>query len=184
MTPGTREAVARAAARRARRTLTERWRAFALLVAGVLIADQATKAIVRATLEPHESRRVVPGLSITRLTNEGIAFGLFPGRQAAVAVLTVVALCGIAIAIVALMSRHRGVATGGGLLVGGSLGNLVDRLAHGGVTDFIDPARWPAFNLADIAIVGGAALVALGLLSPDQSAGGSAGGGDPPWSAR
>jgi signal peptidase II len=184
MTPGTREAIARAAARRARRTLTERWRAFGLMVAAVLVADQITKAIVRTTLEPRESHQVFPGLSITRVTNEGIAFGLFPGRQAAVAVLTLVALCGIAIAIVALMSRHRGVATGGGLLVGGSLGNLVDRVAHGGVTDFLDPARWPAFNLADIAIVAGAALVALGLLSPDHSTGGGAGGGDPPWAAR
>lgn len=182
MTHGTREAIARAAARRTRRTLTERWRAFAVIAAAVLSVDQVAKLVIRATLDPRESHRIFPGFAITRVTNEGIAFGLFPGRQAAVAILTVVALCGIAIAIVALMSRHRGVATGGGLLMGGSLGNLVDRLIHGGVTDFLDPARWPAFNLADIAIVAGAGLIALGLLSPDHP--GSNGTDAPPWSVR
>lgn len=182
MTHTTREAIARAAARRTRRILTERWRAFTIIAVAVLVLDQVTKLIIRATMNPRESHEILPGFSITRVTNRGIAFGLFPGRQAAVAILTVVALCGIIIAIVALMSRHRGVATGGGLLMGGSLGNLLDRLIHGGVTDFLDPARWPAFNLADIAIVSGAALIALGLLSPDHHA--KRDGESPPWSAR
>jgi signal peptidase II len=182
MTPNTREAIARAAARRTRRTLIERWRAFVIIAASVLVADQIIKLIVRATMDPRESHPIFPGFSITRVTNTGIAFGLFPGRQVAVAILTVVALCGIIIAIVALMRRHRGVATGGGLLMGGSLGNLIDRLLHGGVTDYLDPARWPAFNLADMAIVSGAALIALGLLSPDHT--GTKDGPEPPWSAR
>jgi signal peptidase II len=182
VTHRTREAIARAAARRTRRILTERWRAFSIIAVAVLALDQITKLIIRASLEPRESHEVFPGFSITRVTNKGIAFGLFPGRQVAVAILTVIALCGIAIAIVALMSRHRGVATGGGLLMGGSLGNLLDRLVHGGVTDFLDPLRWPAFNLADIAIVSGAALIALGLLSPDHHKPG--GSSEPPWSAR
>jgi len=183
MTRATREAVARAAARRVRRTLVERWRSFALVAVIVLALDQIAKEVVRAALAPGESHDLFPGLSLTRVTNEGIAFGFFPGRQSVIAVLTVVALCGIAIAIVGLMRRHRGVATGGGLLVGGSLGNLVDRLAHGGVTDFLDPVRWPAFNLADIAIVAGAALIALGLLTPDHRTD-SGPGTDPPWAAR
>ncbi|MEW6581680.1 MAG: signal peptidase II [Actinomycetota bacterium] len=183
MSVETRQAVARAAARRARRTLAERWRALGAVALAVLAVDQLTKAVVRATLAPGESRDVVPGFSITRARNEGIAFGLFPGRQAVVAVLTVIALCGITVAIVALMRRHRGVATGGGLLLGGSIGNLIDRLAHGGVTDFLDPARWPAFNLADVSIVVGAALIALGLVAPDADAGGRP-HEDPPWAAR
>lgn len=182
MTHATRDAIARAAARRTRRVLTERWRAFTIIAAAILVLDQVTKLIIRATMDPRQSHELFPGFSITRVTNKGIAFGLFPGRQVAVAILTVVALCGIIIAIVALMSRHRGVATGGGLLMGGSLGNLLDRLVHGGVTDFLDPARWPAFNLADIAIVSGAALIALGLLSPDHH--GKREGESPPWSAR
>ena len=181
MTSNAREAVARAAARRVRRTLAERWRAFAVVAVTVLLLDQVVKAVVRATLERGETRRLLPGLSVTRVVNEGIAFGLFPGRQAVVAILTVLALCGITIAIVGLMQRHRGVATGGGLLMGGSLGNLVDRLAHGGVTDYLDPARWPAFNLADLAIVAGAALIAVGLVVSDP---GNERNAEPPWSAR
>lgn len=181
MISDTREAVARAAARRARRTLAERWRAFAVVAVSVFVLDQVVKTVVRATLERGETRRLLPGLSITRVVNEGIAFGLFPGRQAIVAILTVLALCGITVAIVGLMRRHRGVATGGGLLIGGSLGNLVDRLAHGGVTDYLDPARWPAFNLADMAIVAGAALIAVGLLVSEPGIERNA---DPPWSAR
>ena len=158
------------------------WRGALAVCGAVVLVDQVSKAIVRATLGPGESREVFPGFDITRARNDGIAFGLFPGRQAVVAVLTVLALCGIALAIVGLMHRHRGVATGGGLLLGGSIGNLVDRLAHGGVTDFLDPARWPAFNLADVCIVAGAALIAVGLVSPDGEAG--ARPEEPPWAAR
>ena len=54
-------------------------------------------------------------------------------------------------------------AVGGGMLIGGSLGNLIDRVARGGVTDFLDPVAWPAFNVADIGIVCGVALIVLGL---------------------
>jgi len=81
-----------------------------------------------------------------------------------VSVLTVTALCAIAIALAGLVSRNPMVAAGAGLLVGGSVGNLVDRVLHGAVTDFIDPVRWPAFNVADIGIVVGASLIVLGLL--------------------
>lgn len=182
MSADTRQAIARAAARRARRTLAERWKALVVIAVCVFAVDQVSKAIVRSSMQPGETRELFAGLSITRARNEGIAFGLFPGRQGVVAVLTVLALCGIALAIVGLMRRHRVVATGGGLLLGGSIGNLVDRLAHGGVTDFIDPARWPAFNLADVAIVTGAALIAYGLMTPDHDGGTPA--EEPPWAAR
>jgi signal peptidase II len=116
----------------------------------------------------------VPGFSLTRVNNEGIAFGLFPGRPGLVALLTVVALCVIAAALAGLVHRNAIVAAGAGLLVGGSVGNLVDRLVHGAVTDFFDPARWPAFNIADCAITSGAALIVLGLLresEPDEPEG-------------
>jgi signal peptidase II len=167
--PSPREAVARATARRERREARSRWWRFALLALAVLIADQVVKAVVRARLEPGESREVFPGFSISRVSNEGIAFGLFPGNQAAVAVLTVVALSGIAIAVAALARRHPFVAAGGGLLMGGSVSNLIDRLAHGGVTDYFDPAHWWAFNLADVAIVVGAGLIIYGLLGADAA---------------
>jgi signal peptidase II len=162
--PTTRDAVLQAIERRRRRQTKARWWRFGALVLVALVLDQVTKAVVRATLDPHESVEVFRGLRISRTTNEGIAFGLFPGRQSAVAVLTVLALCAIAIALAGLVARNDVVAAGAGLLVGGSLGNLIDRLSHGAVTDFIDFTRWPAFNLADIAITVGAALIVIGLL--------------------
>jgi signal peptidase II len=164
-----REAVLRAIARRERRQAHARWRTFALLGALVLAVDQATKLAIRAGLAPRESIGVVPGFDITRVRNDGIAFGLFPGRPAAVAILTVVALCAIAAALAGLVNRNAAVASGAGLLVGGSIGNLVDRVAHGAVTDFLDPARWPAFNVADIGIVVGAGLIVLGLLHDGEA---------------
>lgn len=167
----TREALQRAIARRRRRQATARWWRFGILAVAVLAADQVTKELIRATLMPGERREVVPGFSISYVTNEGIAFGLFPGRQAAVAILTVIALCAIALALAGLVARNATVAAGAGLLVGGSIGNLIDRLAHGAVTDFLDPARWPAFNVADIGIVTGAALIVLGLLRDAEEAG-------------
>lgn len=166
----TREALQRAIARRRRRQTKARWWRFGILATAVLVADQITKEIIRATLVRGERREIAPGFSISHVTNEGIAFGLFPGRQAAVAVLTVIALSAIAVALAGLVARNATVAAGAGLLVGGSIGNLIDRLAHGAVTDFIDPARWPAFNIADIGIVTGAALIVLGLLRDAEEA--------------
>ena len=91
------------------------------------------------------------------------------------AVLTVIALSAIAIALAGLVARNAMVAVGAGLLVGGSLGNLIDRLVHGAVTDFIDLARWPAFNLADCGITIGAVLIVLGLLRDADEADDDAG---------
>lgn len=166
------EAVQRAVGRRERREARIRWQVAALMAALVLVADQVTKAIVRATMTPGEDIAVVPGFQLTRVRNEGIAFSLFPGRQELIATLTVVALGLIALALVRLVGRNTYVAAGAGMLFGGSIGNLTDRLIHGGVTDFLDFTRWPAFNVADMGIVCGTALVVIGLMrdaQPDDS---------------
>ncbi|MEQ9335571.1 MAG: signal peptidase II, partial [Miltoncostaeaceae bacterium] len=135
---GTREAIGRAIERRQRRQVQSRW-LWAVALAGlVFAADQLTKILVRTGLDMRQSIDLVPGLDLTRVNNTGIAFGLFPGRATIVAVLTVVALCAIAIALAGLVSRNPLVAAGAGLLVGGSLGNLVDRVRHAAVTDFVD----------------------------------------------
>jgi signal peptidase II len=170
---GPREALERAIGRRERRETRYRWQVAAVLAAAVFILDQVTKAIVRATLDPGEEVPVVPGFQFTLVRNEGIAFSLFPGRQSLIATLTVVALAVIALALVRLVGRNTYVAAGAGLLFGGSMGNLVDRLVHGGVTDFLDPVHWPAFNVADIGITTGAVLVVLGLM---RDGGGDGGG--------
>jgi len=158
------EAVAQAIDRRERRQTQRRWVRFGVLALLVLVADQVAKGVIRATLDPREHVDVFPGFQISRVANEGIAFGLFPGKQAIVAILTVVALSAIAIALAGLVARNATVAAGAGLLVGGSLGNLIDRLALGAVVDFIDFARWPAFNIADCGITIGAGLIIVGLM--------------------
>jgi signal peptidase II len=134
------------------------------LIAGVVVVlDQITKVVVRASLESGDFIGLVPGFGLTRVRNEGIAFGLFPGRPELVAALTVVALVAIGVAVARTARRSIAVAMGGGMLIGGSVGNLIDRVARGGVTDFLDPVAWPAFNVADIAIVCGVALIVVGL---------------------
>jgi len=168
--PSTRDAVADAIARRHRRQTKARWYLFAALAVLVVVLDQITKAIIRGQLELREKHDLTSWFAISRVNNDGIAFGLFPGRQEAIAVLTVVALSAIAIALAGLVSRNPLVAAGAGLLVGGSLGNLIDRLIHGSVTDFIDLTRWPAFNLADCGITVGAILIVLGLMADDREA--------------
>lgn len=164
----TREAVIHAIERRRRRQTHARWWRFGVLALVVLVLDQVTKAIVRASLDPRESVEVFPGFSFSRVANEGIAFGFFPGRQTAVAVLTLVALSAIAIALAGLVARNATVAAGAGMLVGGSLGNLIDRLIHGAVTDFLDFERWPAFNVADCGITIGAVLIVIGLMQDGE----------------
>jgi signal peptidase II len=156
--------VRRATERRERREARGRWTRLVALALGVLVADQVVKEFIRAEFAPGEDRPVFPGFELTRVTNEGIAFGLFPGNQVVVATLTIVALTVIAVALLGIVRRNMTAAVGAGLLIGGSLGNLFDRVIHGGVTDYIDLVRWPAFNLADVGITVGAALVVLGLL--------------------
>jgi signal peptidase II len=153
-----------AADRRRRREARSRWTWLVVLAGVVLVADQAVKIIVRGTMDPGDRIEVLPFLDIVRVTNEGIAFSLFTGNQTVIAIVTVLALTGIAVAMTGLVKRNPMAAVGAGLLAGGALGNLVDRVLHGGVTDFVKLTHWPAFNIADMAITAGAILIVLGLL--------------------
>jgi signal peptidase II len=132
-----------------------------LLVAAVVVAlDQLTKAIVRSSMTLGESRRVIGGLlDISYVHNKGVAFGALAGGGAIVAALTGVALGAIVVYFV-MRSRTAYLWLPVGMLLGGALGNLLDRARDGAVTDFIDPVWWPAFNVADACIV----LGVLGLL--------------------
>ena len=159
-----RDAVDDAEARRLRRGVQRRATWFAVGVVVTFGIDQLTKLLVRDRIAPRERIDFLPGLDLVRARNEGIAFGFFPGNRTVVAALTVFALVAIIAALVRFAGQSPGVAVGGGLLIGGSLGNLVDRIVHGAVTDFLDPVRWPAFNVADVGIVAGAAIIAGALL--------------------
>jgi signal peptidase II len=125
------------------------------VVAVVAIAlDQATKAWAMAALEPVGSIPVVPGFfSLTYVRNTGVAFGMFAGQEWVVGAFMVV-LIGVAIWYArGLDWARREPNIVGGLLVGGALGNLLDRFRFGHVVDFLDvhagPHHWPTFNVAD-----------------------------------
>ncbi len=133
----------------------------------VALADQLTKALVRGHLALNDSLEVIPGLlNLVHWSNTGIAFGLFQGRGGLLAVLSVLALIGIPVLFWWEWRREPRLARtawGLGLILGGALGNLVDRLRFGSVTDFLDfylgDWHWHAFNVADSCICVGTALV-------------------------
>ena len=127
----------------------------------VIIADQVSKAIVRNSLAPGAMRRVVPGvLSLVRTTNSGVAFSIFSGSTLAVTVVALVVLAAL-VAFFAARASQRWLWLPTGLIAGGALGNVIDRLRVGAVTDFIKFPDWPAFNLADSAITVGVVLLIL-----------------------
>ena len=141
------------------------WARAGLVLAVVLAADQLTKALVRSSLEVGERREVLPFLDLVRVNNEGIAFGAFGGGQALVIVALVAALSGLVVFFV-LHADRRAIWLATGLLLGGALGNVIDRVRDGAVTDFLKLPHWPAFNVADIAITAGVVALVLSLDAP------------------
>ena len=119
-----------------------------------VIADQATKAIAVASLERGEEVNVFLGLDMTYVRNEGVAFGALSGGGPLLVIAITIALGGLVAYFVA-NSDVPFLWLPVGLILGGALGNLADRARDGAVVDFIDPIAWPAFNLADAAIVVG-----------------------------
>jgi signal peptidase II len=139
-------------------------------VAGIVVAlDQAAKSAVLQSLGPHERVQTIPGFDLVVVGNKGIAFGFLGDGGAAVVAVTAIAL-GLVLAWFASDPSRPGMWLAVGMLAGGALGNLADRARIGAVTDFIDPPLWPAFNLADVAITGGAVLLVLIALGPPEKA--------------
>ena len=143
--------------------MTRRFAAAAAVAGTVVLFDQLTKHLVADRIKPGETERLTPFLSLVHTTNKGIAFGIDPGGSALPAVAVALAL--IALALYLMRATSRLLWLPGGLIVGGAIGNLIDRLSAGAVTDFIQlPLGWPPFNVADSAItVGVAILVVLSL---------------------
>lgn len=125
------------------------------MVAGIVVGlDQATKAMIVASRMLGEADSVFIGIELNYVRNSGVAFGALAGGGAIVWVLTGVAVAGL-VGYFALHAERRGLWLPVGAIAGGALGNLADRARDGAVIDFIDPVLWPAFNIADIAIVTG-----------------------------
>lgn len=132
----------------------------ALTAMTVIAFDQLTKWLAFAAVEPGDELHVIPGLNVSQTRNEGIAFGFFAGRPWLVLGLMAAAL----VVLLWFYARHRSrpvlwLATG--LLLGGALGNAIDRIALGYVRDFVNLPSWPSFNLADTAITFGVAVLVL-----------------------
>jgi signal peptidase II len=133
----------------------------ALIVAALALAvDQATKALVRSEIDPGGRVDFIAGIDFVHVSNEGIAFGLLADAGTWVLGLAAVAFA-LLLGYFLAHGGRRGLWLPIGLLAGGALGNLLDRAREGAVTDFIDPPRWPAFNLADVEITIGVVLLFL-----------------------
>jgi signal peptidase II len=150
--------------------LQDKWwnSVFFLIALLVVVADQLTKLLIRSTPTGY-SLFEFGFFRITHVHNTGAAFGLFQGQSFP---LTIVALVGVALLLFYALFIHRrypfldnmlGKLTLG-LVLGGTLGNLIDRIFFGYVTDFISVGIWPAFNIADSAITVGAIAFAYSLL--------------------
>jgi signal peptidase II len=140
----------------------------AVLVLGVVLAlDQASKALVRRDIAPGEKRDLLPGLDLVNVRNRGVAFGMFSDGGTVLVVIGAAAL--VALLVFFLTHTQRPLVwLPTGLLVGGATGNLIDRAHQGSVTDFIDPPRWPAFNLADVSITLGVLALLYVLEGPPR----------------
>jgi signal peptidase II len=141
------------------------WRG-ALAVAGAIVAlDQATKQIAIAELASGGPQALVLGFELDYVTNTGIAFGFLDDGAGLVIAITAATLA-LLVAWFAVAPTRPGLWLATGLIVGGALGNLADRIRVDAVTDFIDPPYWPAFNLADVAITAGVVTLVVVYLQP------------------
>ena len=140
------------------------WLRTAIVFACVVAADQVVKELVTSSLQRGEARDLVAGIKLVNTRNTGVAFGQLQGAGAIVTVLIAAAVVALLV-YVARNAQRPLVWLPAGLLLGGALGNVIDRVREGAVVDFLKLPHWPAFNVADAAIcVGVAALVLDGLL--------------------
>jgi signal peptidase II len=135
---------------------------WALLTAIVVLTiDQLAKLAVRESIAPGETRSLLPGVKLVDTRNRGIAFGLELGSHWLVTVLIALSLL-VLLLYFARNSARPLLWLSTGMLLGGALGNVLDRIRAGSVTDFVKlPLGWPPFNLADAAITIGVLLLIL-----------------------
>jgi signal peptidase II len=146
-----------------RRTIIK-WSVLAVTIALAVTIDLVTKSLAEQHLAMGEVRGFLPFLDLQRTANPGVAFGLFGGATAFIIPANIIALVIVAV-YVAVERRPLLAGISGGLIIGGSLGNLVQRVTGDGrVTDFLKLPSWPNYNMADVFLVVGICAIVLGLL--------------------
>jgi signal peptidase II len=147
--------------------MSSAWRWFALS-AGIVLADQLTKWAVLAHFAHGERREVAAFLNLVLVYNKGAAFSMFadaPGWQTPLLIAFALGAAGIVSYLILRNPAKRLLCLGLALILGGALGNLIDRVRFGHVVDFLDfhamGWHWPAFNVADSGITIGALLLIL-----------------------
>jgi len=137
------------------------WLRAALVLVIVVAADQLSKHAVNASIVRGEERKFLPGIELVNTRNNGVAFGFLPGSHLLVTIVIGVALVALLVYF-ALHSREKLIWLPTGMLIGGAIGNVADRIRDGAVTDFIKlPLGWPPFNVADMSITLGVVILFL-----------------------
>ena len=132
-------------------------------VTGIVLGlDQLTKHTIAAGIAAGDEKKFLPGVTLVHVRNTGVAFSIFSGGGTLVLIFTLVALA-VLVGYFARRPEKPMLWLPTGMLVGGAIGNLIDRVARGSVTDWIKLPHWPAFNVADISITFGV-LVLLWVL--------------------
>jgi signal peptidase II len=144
------------------------WLGLGAVAVAAYAADQATKQVVAHQLPFGHETHVLGPFSLHHVQNTGIAFGLFANSTALVVLLTAIAVAWMVWFFARSGARHPVLPTALGLLIGGSLSNLTDRVRLGHVTDFLDLTWWPAFNLADSFICVGVVILLVTLVRADR----------------
>jgi signal peptidase II len=152
---------------------------FALVSAGVILIDQITKWIIKTTMNLHQTIEVIGDFfTISYILNSGIAFGLFDDSASPIKrpLLIIISIIALAIIVYIFFSLPKSVKMSGlamGLIFGGAIGNMIDRIARGLVVDFLDfdfpdiiirplniyMTRWPTFNVADSSVLIGIVIL-------------------------
>ncbi len=144
------------------------WARAAAVFACVLAADQLVKALIVAALQRGEERDVIAGIKLVNVRNSGVAFGQLQNGGAIVAVVIALAVTALLVYFVRNGSKPL-MWLPTGMLLGGALGNIVDRLREGAVIDFIKLPYWPAFNVADSAITIGVVVLLVVMERGDEA---------------
>ena len=162
------------------RAIWGRSAAFFLIALPVVAADQLSKFAIRTNLPYKEFLPETGFFRLTHIHNKGAAFGIFQGQSLPLTILAIIGVGALLFLVIFMYRRFYFLETARGklslgLILGGTVGNLIDRISFGYVIDFIDIGAWPAFNIADSSVVVGAILLAFWLIQLNKSDQGSDG---------